>query len=803
MKFFNRNIGTIYSKELKDILRDRRTLFVAIILPIIINPLLIIGLLVLFSSQTEKEMQKSFTAVIIGEEHAPELSKIIREFNPNPFLSSQNAETNDAEDAKDSKIVKLVKIEGKTSAEILEKAIKRLETEDDDRIDIIIKFPDRFEERLNAHETPLEPELIFLGTSDRSTTAKAHISGILRGFVKEFEPIILKSTNIRQGSVAIKEVAKIIPYIMILMILTAAFTPAIDLMAGEKERGTIETLLITPADRSEIVLGKFYTVFTVAISATILNLASLGVTVSFAKNILQSSMKAAVKTAEISEKNKEKLNENSLKSVEKTDKDKKVTLQTVAKTEKTQSQPPNDSEKGMLDPQKQMQQQVSGQIQFPSMPFILFPVLLLMMIPAAALFGAIALALSSFAKSYKEGQYYITPLMMVAIPLSMVSLLPGIQFNFWLGITPITNLSLIFRDIMTNITVHGSGGISSLNWGNILTVLISTTFYALLALKWAKDVFYREDVLFREAEELNWKFWRTAGPPKDVPSISTAILAFLISFILFMFIGQLWQVNAIQEGSTAFIRAMIKSQVLLIALPAVIILRMNKHKIKKVFPVSQINIKSLIGIVLIIPALSLLMIEFQKILQIFGMKVPAELGFLDEFFNENNIITGILILAVLPGICEEILFRGFIFSGFVNNVRGSKITKGWKAILLSSMLFAIMHVSPIRIPITFIGGVVLAFMFWRTRNLLVSMIAHILYNSMSLILGYLFECYPNIWNIKDEHMPIWLIIITFVSIAAGVVLFSQRIIDEDEKSAESDDDSKKIVLFPKPESEEL
>ena len=49
-----------------------------------------------------------------------------------------------------------------------------------------------------------------------------------------------------------------------------------------------------------------------------------------------------------------------------------------------------------------------------------------------------------------------------------------------------------------------------------------------------------------------------------------------VELILFMFIGQLWQVNAIQEGATAFIRAMIKSQVLLIALPAIIIVRMKR-----------------------------------------------------------------------------------------------------------------------------------------------------------------------------------------------------------------------------------
>ena len=54
--------------------------------------------------------------------------------------------------------------------------------------------------------------------------------------------------------------AKLFPFLLVMMSLTGAFYPAIDLCAGEKERGTMETLLISPASRAEIVLGKFFTV---------------------------------------------------------------------------------------------------------------------------------------------------------------------------------------------------------------------------------------------------------------------------------------------------------------------------------------------------------------------------------------------------------------------------------------------------------------------------------------------------------------------------------------------------------------
>ena len=72
--------------------------------------------------------------------------------------------------------------------------------------------------------------------------------------------------------------SRLFPFLLVMMSLTGAFYPAIDLCAGEKERGTMETLLISPASRSEIVLGKFLTVMLASVMTAILNLVSMGLT---------------------------------------------------------------------------------------------------------------------------------------------------------------------------------------------------------------------------------------------------------------------------------------------------------------------------------------------------------------------------------------------------------------------------------------------------------------------------------------------------------------------------------------------
>src|SRR4029079_7839085 len=75
--------------------------------------------------------------------------------------------------------------------------------------------------------------------------------------------------------------SKILPFVLFIWALTGAFYPAVDLCAGEKERGTLETLLSSPALRGEIVWGKLLTVMTFSAATAILNLISLGFTARY------------------------------------------------------------------------------------------------------------------------------------------------------------------------------------------------------------------------------------------------------------------------------------------------------------------------------------------------------------------------------------------------------------------------------------------------------------------------------------------------------------------------------------------
>ncbi len=93
------------------------------------------------------------------------------------------------------------------------------------------------------------------------------------------EPIDIKSVDIATDSEVGGSVwSRLFPFLLVMMSLTGAFYPAIDLCAGEKERGTMETLLISPASRAEIVMGKFLTVVLASMMTALLNLVSMGLT---------------------------------------------------------------------------------------------------------------------------------------------------------------------------------------------------------------------------------------------------------------------------------------------------------------------------------------------------------------------------------------------------------------------------------------------------------------------------------------------------------------------------------------------
>src|SRR5262249_12453649 len=156
--------------------------------------------------------------------------------------------------------------------------------------------------------------------------------------------------------------ARLFPFLLVMMSLTGAFYPAVDLCAGEKERGTMETLLISPATRAEIVIGKFLTVMLASVLTALLNLVSMGLT-----GIQMAQLAGAGGGA------------------------------------------------GHIPRETGRRLAATAAIAPPTLQSALWMILLL--IPLAAFFSAICVALAVLARSMKEGQYYMTPLYLVCLPL--------------------------------------------------------------------------------------------------------------------------------------------------------------------------------------------------------------------------------------------------------------------------------------------------------------------------------------------------------------------------------------------------
>src|SRR6202035_2845835 len=111
----------------------------------------------------------------------------------------------------------------------------------------------------------------------------------------------------------------------------------------------------------------------------------------------------------------------------------------------------------------------------------------LVALPLAVMFSAALLTIALFAKSYKEAQSYISPLMIVVIVPAVAAMLPGVELNTALALVPVLNTSLISKEIMTG-TYH---------WKYIALIFASSCVYAAGAIAIAVKLFQREDVLFR------------------------------------------------------------------------------------------------------------------------------------------------------------------------------------------------------------------------------------------------------------------------------------------------------------------
>ena len=487
---------------------------------------------------------------------------------------------------------------------------------------------------------------------------------------------ILNAVEIKKENIAPPEqmvgflVGKFLPYLLIILTISGASIIASDLIAGEKERGTLETILVSAARRNELVIGKYLTIITISIITVLLNLLSMYL--SFQHIFMQVGTNM-------------------------------------------------------------------GEFQLPIGNFAL---ILLLMLPLITLFSAILLSISTYSRNIKEAQSYQMPLLFGAIMLSMVSFLPGFELNLGFSLIPIVNFSLMMRDIMLN------------NYQlNYLFIIIGATLVLdVITVYISIKLFHSEKVLFRTAEEKSLKFWGKSK--KDVLNLQFIIVYFVIMIIALYYIGGSWQLKDIMNG-------LIKTQVLLILLPVILILRISKTDIKSALRLNYTNPMNFL--LVLIAALPLLLLS-GIIGQLINLVFPVSEAYLEAFQNlvtvqENGLWFTIFVVGVLPGICEEVMFRGFILSA----LRKKRL---WYGIILSAVLFGAFHLDPFRfLPVTLLG-IWLGYLAVKTNSLFIPILAHFAQNSLAILITNYAEKVSFIkLIIREDEIAYW------IAIPALIILY--------------------------------
>lgn len=251
------HIKTIWFKELLDTFRDKRTLYTMIIAPIIIVPLMMVGGPLLMSNQAKAAEEKSNPIVVIGAENAPTFMKMVEESDSFLLIDSQNPE----DDLKEGLIT------------------------------LAITIPQDFEQIIAAEGIPADITIMYEARQQDSTTSLQKFHNILQSYTasevakrlsqRGMDTALLNPIRVSEKNVANDQemggmiLAAIIPFILGIWTVSGGMYTAIDAVAGEKERNTMEGLLVCPPSRWSVAIGKFLAVFVVAAITVALSLAGI------------------------------------------------------------------------------------------------------------------------------------------------------------------------------------------------------------------------------------------------------------------------------------------------------------------------------------------------------------------------------------------------------------------------------------------------------------------------------------------------------------------------------------------------
>ncbi len=500
-------------------------------------------------------------------------------------------------------------------------------------------------------------EALVRAVSADALRRRAAAAGLPDGFLEPLRVTIVDApgTVVATASIGPTLAASVLVLLAVLT-LTGAFYPAIDAIAGEKERGTIETLLMAPCSTGQIVLGKFLAVFVVTLATLAANVLSIALTASAAVRMLPAGMSMALA----------------------------------------------DLGGGSL-------------------------VTLVAFIGLAALAAATCLAVTTASKSGKEAQNTLTPVILLVSALAGTAMLPGLRGNPWLSLVPFAGQIVVSRAALVGPDADGGAALP-------VVAMLGLTLLSALTLTWillkgTAAMLTDEDILFRGPDAAPRGLARPAR--RKVPSVAQGAIPVVAGLAL------VWYAQGI--GPDDMLLAIPVHQAVAVVLPLIAMLWWQR-----VDPTTTLGLTAPRGRVRLVTSLlgaalvgaGLFVVSAAVMLALQGTEVSPAIRSLSQrlvgLIREYPWWVSAGLMALLPAVAEELLYRGWTLAAFAGE--SPSRPRAAAAVVAQAVLFAVAHLLPERFPATLALGLAAGIVRIATGSILPAIVLHAVHNAMPLVL---------------------------------------------------------------------
>lgn len=678
-------VKTLLALELRSLVRDRRTVVLSIVLPIVTMPILLFASSSIEKRRLERLKEQNFTFALSGDEVEKIRQVLVGPYVPpqgqdastiRPILLTERVLPDANQALNEARVDAWVEVvRGDRAREIAESEKKA------NRADSESEVPAQSE----SGATPtLDVAVVvhYRSDSSASQTASEGIRTKLEAYRVRTRDDFLSSRGLpvssQIGVVGVEaisslrhaaglRVARFLSLLVVFFLTVAGATVAADIVAGEKERGTLETLLTTAASRREIVTAKLLAILTVGIVI---------VTLEFASVVVYSLL-------------------------------------------------------SVVDIPRDYVEIVTPETAI---------TLLVMYLPVAAFVAGVQLVASGSAKSYKEAQLYLFPMQLVFAVLCAAPMLPGLTLRSAIVVVPIANISIAVKEIL----------VGRYDWPMLVVAWMSMAGAAAFAALKATQLLSSESLV-------------AGGESADAEVVGGPRL---FAKRVLRWFGLMWVAVFVASGflPTSDIRVQVAFNLLAVFfLSSMAMIRLYKLEPRSVLALRWP--KPLVWLAVIIGAPSGLLVGL-GVAQLANLVVPVPVKALQEFakaFSASDIPLWqmLLFVALLPGIFEEIAFRGVLLHGLRRRFRPPMLC------LVVGLIFGLFHFTLFRLASTAFLGVVLSAVVLMTGSIFPAMLWHFLNNGIAIAGSSLFP--------EDFAPPTWLQAAAVVPLALSLwILWKNR-----------------------------